>query len=82
MEPPVGTTAAIPNCWNADMTLEQANQVVLGPSWACACVGRPHSRCPYCWCQLSVGQAHAVRRAAHIAVKLLSEYAAARAQDI
>lgn len=62
--------------WRADMTLGQAMQVRRW-EWACACVGPPIPSPPDtpCHCRLSVIQAEALHRGAHIIAKLLTDAA-------
>lgn len=51
----------------ASMTLGQAVALMRTPPWACACVGGLNC------CRFQYGQARALMRAAHIAVKMVSE---------
>lgn len=44
----------------------------LNRKWGCACIGGP--RC----CRIADAEALALRRAAHIAIKQIADYAAAR----
>ena len=65
-----------PNPWRADMTLGEAIELLNTP-YACACIGPPWGspRGTPCSCRLSVGQAKALQRAAHIVARLLADAA-------
>lgn len=59
--------------WRAGMALGEATELLTGEPVICACVGPPHC-CRYAW-----EQARALRRAAHIAVRMMADLATARA---
>lgn len=64
-----------PTRTHAAMTLGEALEILNGPGWECACIGRagsidPDSRCS---CTLVWDQAVVLVRAAHIIVKLLAD---------
>lgn len=59
------------------MTLGEAVEILAFGGWACACTGpRPGDR--RCGCQITMAEAHALVRAAHIVARQLMDYAAAR----
>jgi hypothetical protein len=71
----IGWHGPYPNRWRAGMTLREAQVILSGQSWACACVGPPMPSPPGtpCHCRLTVGQAEALQRAAHIVANLLQQ---------
>jgi len=62
------------------MTLGELAEVLDYGPWGCACTGPPPGE-RLCACALFRREATPLQRGAHIAVKLIADYAAKRAED-